>query len=163
MVYLCHMATMCLCECGKETRGGSFLPGHDAKYKSALVKRALDDDAEAYTILEQRGWVKFLDKSREAAGKRQDRADGIRSVAATSEEDTAKRDYFGYEQMKVARVILMRIGRYGVSSGERRIPIEKGSATWSILDASHPDLTAAERKLIKGMFEYCSNPEAVTT
>lgn len=157
------MTTTCLCGCNKETRGGTFLPGHDAKYKSTLVKRALDDDAEALRLLEERGWLKFLDKSREAAGKRQDRADGVRSTLAIDEEDTAKRDYFGYLQMKTARVILLQIGRYGVSPGDRRIPIVKGSDTWSILDASHPDLTADERKLIKNMPEYTANPEQVTT
>jgi hypothetical protein len=30
----------CLCGCGGRTRGGRFLPGHDAKLKKALVADA---------------------------------------------------------------------------------------------------------------------------
>lgn len=48
-------AGLCVC-CSGPTKGGSFLPGHDAKYKSVLRKRAKTGDLEAQTELEQRGW-----------------------------------------------------------------------------------------------------------
>jgi hypothetical protein len=45
----------CVC-CGGATRGGRFLPGHDARYKSTLRRRAKDGDVQAQAELEQRGW-----------------------------------------------------------------------------------------------------------
>lgn len=45
------------CECcGAATRGGRFLPGHDAKMKSRLREAAKKGDVEASAELEQRGW-----------------------------------------------------------------------------------------------------------
>ena len=51
------------CECGCEatTKGGRFLPGHDAKLKAALIKEALGGSKRAVTKLEKLGWKKFLD------------------------------------------------------------------------------------------------------
>ena len=51
------------CECGCEatTKGGRFLPGHDAKLKAALIKEALGGSKRAATKLEKLGWKKFLD------------------------------------------------------------------------------------------------------
>jgi hypothetical protein len=58
----------CLCGCKGMTGGGQFLPGHDAKYKSHLIKEALaGGNPEAEEILRQRGWTRFLDKAREIA------------------------------------------------------------------------------------------------
>lgn len=63
----------CLCGCGIKTKGGQFVPGHDARYKSQLIATAMGNDleaaAEAATILEARGWTKFLDKKREVVAK----------------------------------------------------------------------------------------------
>ena len=49
------------CECGCERmtrRGSRFLPGHDAKLKSALRKAADDGNAGAKKELESRGWAR---------------------------------------------------------------------------------------------------------
>lgn len=48
------------CECcGEVTRGGRFLPGHDAKMASELVARIRNNgDAEAYAEMVRRGWEK---------------------------------------------------------------------------------------------------------
>lgn len=46
----------CIC-CGAVTKGGSFLPGHDAKYKSALRKLAKGGNAGAQQTLVDRGWA----------------------------------------------------------------------------------------------------------
>ena len=51
----------CQCGCEATTKGGRFLPGHDAKLKSALVKEALGGSKRAVTKLEKLGWKKFLD------------------------------------------------------------------------------------------------------
>ena len=57
----------CICNCGETTKGGDFLPGHDARYKSALITAAMGGNDEAAAILEARGWTKFLEKRQ--AGK----------------------------------------------------------------------------------------------
>jgi hypothetical protein len=45
------------CECcGEATKGGKFLPGHDAKMKSRLREAAKQGDMDAQTELERRGW-----------------------------------------------------------------------------------------------------------
>ena len=49
------------CECcGEATRGGRFLPGHDAKLASALKQRVRCGDNAAYEEMKQRGWLKKL-------------------------------------------------------------------------------------------------------
>lgn len=55
----------CRCQCGGTTRGGMFLPGHDARYRSALVSkaRAEDEDTRALAVRELKslGWTGLLD------------------------------------------------------------------------------------------------------
>lgn len=49
------------CECcGEPTKGGRFLPGHDARLVSALVARIRSGDQSAYAEMEQRGWTKKI-------------------------------------------------------------------------------------------------------
>jgi hypothetical protein len=49
------------CECcGEPTRGGRFLPGHDAKLASALKKRVESGDMEAYAEMKRRNWLSKL-------------------------------------------------------------------------------------------------------
>lgn len=59
----------CLCGCGNTTKGGSFLQGHDAKYKSELVRRGLQEEPKALAELEARGWTKFLTKAQEVKAR----------------------------------------------------------------------------------------------
>lgn len=50
-------ATVGECECcGAATRGGKFLPGHDARLKSRLRAAAKSGDDAAKADLERRGW-----------------------------------------------------------------------------------------------------------
>jgi hypothetical protein len=53
----------CECGCGAEVRS-RFLPGHDAKLKSRLLREARSSDPilrlPAKLDLERRGWLKFL-------------------------------------------------------------------------------------------------------
>lgn len=58
-------APQCECGCGATTKGGRFLPGHDAKLKKALVDAALTGSKRAETKLGKLGWAKFLDAKRE--------------------------------------------------------------------------------------------------
>lgn len=46
----------CVC-CGAVTKGGEFAPGHDAKFKSRLLKEAKAGDADSLALLEDRGWL----------------------------------------------------------------------------------------------------------
>ena len=55
-------APECLCGCGGRTKGGRFLPGHDAKLKKALVADARAGKKRAQNKLEKLGWSKFLEK-----------------------------------------------------------------------------------------------------
>jgi hypothetical protein len=55
----------CHCGCGGITKGGRYLPGHDAKHKKALVEAALAGGKRAANKLEKLGWGKFL-KARQA-------------------------------------------------------------------------------------------------
>jgi predicted nuclease with RNAse H fold len=49
-------ANTCLCGCGVVVRR-RFLPGHDAKLKSRLIRLSLQGDAEAMSRLEALGWL----------------------------------------------------------------------------------------------------------
>ena len=70
-VLYCHMATkqhatklLCHCDCGGSTKGGRYLPGHDAKHKKALIEAALLGGKRAANKLEKLGWTKFLESAR---------------------------------------------------------------------------------------------------
>lgn len=50
-----------ICECcGEATKGGRFLPGHDAKLVSVLRTKVKNGDVEAYEEMKRRGWLKKL-------------------------------------------------------------------------------------------------------
>ena len=71
----------CQCGCEATTKGGRFLPGHDARLKSALIKEALEGSKRAATKLNKLGWKKFLDakqaKQASAPAKEEAAGDGI--------------------------------------------------------------------------------------
>lgn len=56
----------CICECGGTTKGGRFLPGHDAKLKSRLLSTMRDGEAPAseralaLSRLEELGWGRYV-------------------------------------------------------------------------------------------------------
>lgn len=84
-------AKSCLCGCGGQTKGGTFVTGHDARYKSALIREALAGNVEAQAEIERRGWQAHLEKSRSAAERRvvPDAIKAERAAKATVEEQTA--------------------------------------------------------------------------
>lgn len=51
----------CECGCGGTTRGGRFLPGHDAKLKGALLRQAFAEggNGAAMAELTRRDWAHF--------------------------------------------------------------------------------------------------------
>jgi hypothetical protein len=51
---------VCICGCAGTTKGGRFLPGHDAKLKSALRARIAEGDEAARARMIELGWEKFL-------------------------------------------------------------------------------------------------------
>jgi hypothetical protein len=88
-------ATVCLCGCGVQTGGGRFLPGHDARLKSALLAAfrngGLSADQEA--LVDELGWRHLLTAA--PASKRKGRDPG--QVAALRAQlahalDTARDD-----------------------------------------------------------------------
>lgn len=60
-----NIRPVCLCGCDGTTKGGRYLPGHDAKHKSALITDALAGGKRAEKKLEAFGWTKFLEAARE--------------------------------------------------------------------------------------------------
>ena len=56
-------APVCLCGCGGHTKGGRFLPGHDAKLKKALVADARAGKKRALNKIEKLGWAKFVQRA----------------------------------------------------------------------------------------------------
>lgn len=59
------------------SESGSFKPGYDAKLKSDLIQAVLGStvlhvftEKDALSILESRGWVPMLEKSREARARK---------------------------------------------------------------------------------------------
>lgn len=50
----------CECGCKTATKGGRFLPGHDAKLKSKLVGAVRDGDKAAAKRMRDLGWERFL-------------------------------------------------------------------------------------------------------
>jgi hypothetical protein len=57
----------CLCGCGGRTKGGRFLPGHDAKLKKVLVADAHAGAMGQLQLLQRQlitEWVKTLRKGR---------------------------------------------------------------------------------------------------
>lgn len=59
-----QIAPGCDCGCGSTTRGGRYLPGHDAKHKKQLIDDALAGSKRAEAKLEKLGWTKFLEARR---------------------------------------------------------------------------------------------------
>lgn len=53
----------CMCGCGGTTKGGRFLPGHDARLKSHLLKDAREGSESAVERIHELGWERFLDES----------------------------------------------------------------------------------------------------
>ena len=58
----------CGCGCDEELKPrkdgsyASYRPGHDSKHKAALVKLAREGDKHAYKTLEEKGWLKYLER-----------------------------------------------------------------------------------------------------
>ena len=115
----------CECGCGGKTGGGRYLPGHDAKHKSALVKAALAGDQEATNLLEAKGWTRFLDKAREVAARPKADPRVLRAERQQSDEERAKENIARLNLLKEAGEVLKGLGRYGKSSGERRVPVAR--------------------------------------
>ena len=104
----------CICECGGQTKGGEFLPGHDARYKSALLKRYIEnDDSEALMILTRRKWTKFIEASKRQAKIKAERAEKAKvRVHRQLVEDDPQAVYDRILVMKAAGEVLRQSGQY---------------------------------------------------
>jgi hypothetical protein len=118
----------CQCECGGKTGGGRYLPGHDAKHKSALVKLALGGDQEAVELLGNKGWTRFLDKAREVAARPKADPRVKRAEREQSDQERAQENLARLARLKAAGEVLKGLGRYGKSSGDRRVPVTRENA-----------------------------------
>jgi hypothetical protein len=73
----------CECECGDLTITGKarFIPGHDAKLASRLVKAALGGDRKAEARIAKLGWQSKLDAGKRSA-ERKAKAKATKTEAA---------------------------------------------------------------------------------
>lgn len=106
----------CLCGCGNMTKGGDFLQGHDARYKSELVRLGMQEDPAAIKLLEERGWLKFLEKKREIDAR--PKPEPGERVAAPP-PSTLEEDFARWQGFKDAGARLRAVGRYSRSSGKQ--------------------------------------------
>jgi hypothetical protein len=62
----------CECGCGEQTVTGKarFIPGHDAKLASQLVRSALEGDRTAEQRLKKLGWTTKLEAARRVRAKK---------------------------------------------------------------------------------------------
>jgi hypothetical protein len=114
-------AKHCLCGCGSEV-AREFRPGHDARYKSQLIKAAIDGDNRAEATIHARGWGAFLEKSRNASVTRAQRAER-KQTREQLRPPKGEGNIVLLETMKAARAVLIEMGRYGREAGARQIQI----------------------------------------
>lgn len=48
----------CMCGCGKKTKGGKFLPGHDAKLRGKLIRGDIKGNSAQWSFFRSHGWKK---------------------------------------------------------------------------------------------------------
>jgi hypothetical protein len=126
-------APYCLCGCGIKTKGGSFVPGHDARYKSQLIAKVIegkDEDGEALRTIESRGWTKFLDKRRAVVS----RVTAPKRHRKTEEDAAAAKGHLYL--MKAAAKILRWTDQYR-KSARNHMPILAANA-YLIASRQHP-------------------------
>lgn len=153
----------CVCGCNEMTKGGEFLPGHDARHKAALIREVkAGGNDEAYAELERRGWLHFLDKSRNNDRVQAERKTGTKTRtpklvvleggSTLTTEQLAVQRTNRYLKAKAVSELLASIGRFGKSSGERRLEVQLDDE-WleSIIQGTHPDLTDDDRAKIRGL------------
>ena len=78
----------CVC-CGAETKGGSFLPGHDARFVSSLVKTVSEANFTKTAETAARKNLKEANASERLVGKF-DKSLGIARDKATAKAEAAK-------------------------------------------------------------------------
>lgn len=99
----------CECGCGGTTGGGRYLPGHDAKHKSALIDRALKGDEAAEAELAQRNWTKFLEKKREISTRPKSEVKRVRQEKSAEDAEVTVRRL---KEMQAAAMIVRELNRY---------------------------------------------------
>lgn len=132
---------LCHCGCGGTTGGGKYLPGHDARHKSALIKAVLASEVagedepgvrragtEALAVLEQKGWTKFLDKAREVAARPKADPRVARAERRQNDEERARRNIERLNLLKAAAARLKELDRYSKKDGHRMVPVTYDTA-----------------------------------
>lgn len=138
----------CICGCGGKTKGGSFIPGHDAKLKSILIKGVLEQTKvealetltpdECLVVLEERGWTKFLDKARDVASRPK------KERRAASKEKNTSEAWDEYTRFKQAGERLKAIDRYYMKDTKLTLTKKNIGAVLDLSDEALKKITQEE-------------------
>ncbi len=72
----------CLCGCGEQTKGGRFIPGHDAKLKSDLFAKGDNGDKAAIAKLNELGWGELWINHQRVVKEKAERAERVAAEQA---------------------------------------------------------------------------------
>lgn len=104
----------CECGCNEPTKGGKFLPGHDAKLKARLIREVIaGGNPGAEQELASRGWISHLERKLERMSKTPEQLEAERAARAEQRRQETERRI---ALMKEAGEVLRTQGRYCRSS-----------------------------------------------
>lgn len=105
----------CECQCGGQTKGGKFIPGHDMKLKGTLKRAWAAGDQSAYEELSRRGWAPGQAPPRrtpEEVAADKEAKKKAKEEAKKAAEEAAPVDFDVLDGMKQAAEALRQQGRY---------------------------------------------------
>jgi hypothetical protein len=116
----------CACGCGELTRGGEFLPGHDARFRGRLLRQIDAGDESALTQLLARPTLLHgasEESLRERLGSDQRKTEA--QVAAKIEREAAKATKTKPEAKPAAKAVKPRVDPTQAQQGSRSNQVRK--------------------------------------
>jgi len=141
----------CLCGCTRMTKGGDFVTGHDAKFKSMLINGVIEGKtvqaervytpAEAEAVIVERQWISYLEKRR---------TQPVRAPRASKEQTSSK-----FTESPEARILLYnamhaaydRLRELGIHAGPDKVVITRENCT-TLAKATDEELLSLSRSAI---------------
>jgi hypothetical protein len=144
---LAGVGPTCGCGCGGVTGGGTYLPGHDAKHKSLLVKAVLAggaDAAEAEATLEAKNWLRFLEKAKVTAEKAKRPAQVKKQETDEEAKARAAAKLARLNLLKQAGSVVKQLQRYNSDAKEKQVVVSVENA----------------QAIVEGTFDYSAHDAA---